>query len=62
MDTVEPAVMPVLLGGGIPMLPSRASRTKLSLIRHRLYQKSGTMLLEYKVGAHPKTKKARAAR
>ena len=61
VDTVEPAVMPVLLGAGIPLLPSTASRTKLSLIGHRLYQKSGTMLLEYKVGANRKTKKAGAA-
>ena len=49
VDTVEPAVVPVLLGEGIPMLPSPASRTKLSLSRHRLYPKSGIVLLEYTV-------------
>jgi dihydrofolate reductase len=49
VDTVEPAVVPVLLGGGIPMLPSPAARTKLSLSGHRLYPKSGIMLLEYAV-------------
>jgi dihydrofolate reductase len=49
VDTVEPAVMPVLLGGGIPMLPSSAFRTKLSLSRHHLYPQSGTMVLEYTV-------------
>ena len=49
VDTVEPAVMPVLLGDGIPMLPSTASRTKLTLSQHRLYPKSGTLLLEYSV-------------
>jgi dihydrofolate reductase len=49
VDTVEPAVVPVLLGAGIPMLPSPASRTKLSLSRHQLYPKSGIMLLEYAV-------------
>ena len=47
--TVEPAVVPVLLGDGIPMLPSPALRTKLSLSRHRLYSKSGIVLLEYTV-------------
>ena len=49
VDTVEPAVVPVLLGAGIPMLPSPASRTKLSLSGHRPYPKSGIVLLEYTV-------------
>ena len=49
VDTVEPAVVPVLLGDGVPMLPSPASRTKLSLSKHRLYPKSGIVLLEYAV-------------
>ena len=49
VDTVEPAVVPVLLGAGIPMLPSPTSRTKLSLSGHRLYPKSGIVLLEYAV-------------
>ncbi len=50
VDTVEPAVVPVLLGEGIPMLPSPAARTRLSLRNHRLYPKSGIVLLEYTVG------------
>jgi dihydrofolate reductase len=49
VDTVEPAVVPVMLGGGIPLLPSPASRTKLVLSGHRLYEKSGIVLLEYAV-------------
>lgn len=49
VDTVEPAVVPVLLGEGVPMLPSPGVRTRLSLSRHRLYPKSGIMLLEYTV-------------
>jgi dihydrofolate reductase len=49
VDTVEPAVVPVLLGGGIPMLPSPASLAKLLLSNHRLYSKSGVVLLEYAV-------------
>jgi dihydrofolate reductase len=49
VDTVEPAVVPVLLGGGIPMLPSTDARTRLSLTNHRLYPKSGIILLEYEV-------------
>jgi dihydrofolate reductase len=49
VDTVEPAVVPVLLGGGIPMLPSPAVRAQLMLSNYRLYPKSGIMLLEYAV-------------
>jgi dihydrofolate reductase len=49
VDTVEPAVVPVLLGDGIPMLPAPGLRTMLSLSGHRLYPKSGIMLLEYTV-------------
>jgi dihydrofolate reductase len=49
VDTVEPAIIPVLLGGGIPILPPAVSRTRLSLTRHRLYPKSGIVLLEYAV-------------
>ena len=49
VDTVEPAVVPVLLGSGIPMLPAPYLKTTLTLTKHRLYQKSGIMLLEYSI-------------
>jgi dihydrofolate reductase len=49
VDTVEVAVIPVLLGGGIPLLPAPATRTKLRLTGHRLYEKSGIMSLQYAV-------------
>ncbi|HEX5048156.1 MAG TPA: dihydrofolate reductase family protein [Gammaproteobacteria bacterium] len=49
VDTVEVALMPVLLGGGVPLVPPGA-RAKLALTGHRLY-KSGVALLEYSVGA-----------
>jgi dihydrofolate reductase len=49
VDTVEVAVVPCLLGGGIPLLPSPAPRTALKLTGHRRYAKTGTMLLEYDV-------------
>lgn len=48
VDTVEPAVMPILLGGGVPFLPSPAVRRRLALVRHRAYP-SGMVLLEYEV-------------
>lgn len=49
VDTVEVAVIPVLIGGGIPLLPSSAKRVKLELVRNRVYQKTGIMALEYAV-------------
>jgi len=48
VDTVEVAVMPVLLGGGTPLLPSPAIQTALELTGHRVY-KSGIVMLEYAV-------------
>jgi len=47
VDSVEIAVIPVLLGGGIPMLPSPAARHTLALTGHRVYKQSGIALLEY---------------
>ncbi|MCA1790711.1 MAG: dihydrofolate reductase family protein [Thioalkalivibrio sp.] len=48
VDTVEPAVVPILLGGGVPFLPSPAVRRRLSLVGHHAYP-SGMILLEYDV-------------
>lgn len=47
VNHVEVAVVPILLGGGIPLLPSPAPRTKLELRKQRVYEKSGTVRLEY---------------
>ena len=49
VDAVEVAIIPVLLGGGIPLLPSPAGRTKPRLTAHRVYEKTGTIWLEYGV-------------
>lgn len=48
VDTVEVAIMPVLLGEGIQLLPQPAKDAKLKLIGHKLY-KSGIVSLEYSV-------------
>ena len=48
VDTVEIAVIPVLLGGGIPLLAPPARETKLKLTRHKVY-KTGIVSLEYTV-------------
>jgi dihydrofolate reductase len=50
VDRVEVAVVPVLLGAGTPLVPPPLAQTRLKLDGHRLYKKSGIMLLEYTVG------------
>ncbi len=49
VDGVDVGVMPVLLGGGIPLLPTPAPRTRLLLRDHRVHEKSGIVGLEYDV-------------
>jgi dihydrofolate reductase len=49
VDTVEVAVIPVLLGGGVPLLPERTARKALRFVRHRLYSRTGRVRLEYAV-------------
>jgi dihydrofolate reductase len=48
VDSVEVAIIPVLLGGGIPLLPPPGKQTRLSLTRHKVY-KSGIVSLEFAV-------------
>jgi dihydrofolate reductase len=49
VDAVEVAVMPVLLGGGISLLPAPAPQTKLKLTGKRVYGNSGIVFLTYDV-------------
>jgi dihydrofolate reductase len=49
VDTVEPAVVPVLIGRGVPLLPPTDTRTRLRLTGRRVYETSGIVLLEYAV-------------
>jgi dihydrofolate reductase len=49
VDTVEVALIPVLLGGGTPLLPPPARSAKLRLTRSRTYNPSGIVSLEYAV-------------
>ena len=49
VDTVEPAVVPVLLGSAIPMLAPPTSPRTLTLRRHRLYPPFLIVLLAYDV-------------
>jgi dihydrofolate reductase len=49
VDGVDVAIIPILLGGGLPLLPAPGARLPLTLRQHRLYPKTGTMFLEYDV-------------
>jgi len=53
VDGVDVAVIPVLLGGGLPLLPSPGPRLPLQLRAHRLYAATGTLFLEYEVRQAP---------
>ena len=49
VDRIEVSLIPVLLGGGIPLLPPPARRAKLKLRKQRVYEKTGTIGLEYDI-------------
>lgn len=48
VDTVEVALIPVLLGDGIPLFPPPALPVKLELTGHKIY-KTGIVALKYDV-------------
>lgn len=52
VDGVDVAIIPVLLGGGIQLMPSPGPRLALQLRNHRLYATTGTLFLEYDVRGH----------
>jgi dihydrofolate reductase len=52
VDTVEPAIVPILLGSGRPLLPTSRIRTQLHLTGQRTYPKSGITILQYDVRRH----------
>ena len=63
VDAVQVAVVPVLLGGGVPFLEPPASRARLTLTDSHVYPKTGTVLLEYAVeyaAAKPKARRPAA--
>ncbi len=49
VDTVEVGVIPILLGEGTPLLPPPGDRVRLRLTGSRVYEKTGTVFLEYAV-------------
>jgi dihydrofolate reductase len=49
VDTVEVAIIPVLLGDGVPFSHGPQSRAELQLVEHRVYPTTGTVALSYRV-------------
>ncbi|HVF40733.1 MAG TPA: dihydrofolate reductase family protein [Gemmatimonadaceae bacterium] len=47
VDNVEVAIIPVLLGNGIPLLPKHPTRTTLRLVNSKVYKTTGILFLEY---------------
>ena len=50
VDTVEVAIIPVILGGGVSFSHDLPSRAELRLIEHRVYPTTGTVSLAYTTG------------
>lgn len=53
VDRVEVAIIPVLLGEGIPVLPGLDGRARLKLEGQRTYERSGIVMLSYEVVDEP---------
>ncbi len=49
VDTVEVAIIPTILGGGIPLVAEPSARISLTLKEHTVYEKTGTVGLVYTV-------------
>jgi dihydrofolate reductase len=49
VDEVGFSIIPVLLGGGIPLLPAPADRARLKLKKSRVLEKTGTISVEYDI-------------
>jgi dihydrofolate reductase len=49
VDRVQVAVVPVLLGEGVPLLAPPALGARLRLAAHRVFSKTGIVLLDYDV-------------
>ena len=49
VDTVEVAIIPIVLGGGVPLIEEPSKRIELTLREHKVYEKTGTVGLVYTV-------------
>ena len=49
VDQVQLGLVPVLLGDGLPLVEHPAKLARLKLTSHRVYAKTGTVLLDYEL-------------
>ena len=49
VDSMSVALMPIMLGGGLPLIPASSERLPLKLLKHHVYPKTGIVSLEYQV-------------
>jgi dihydrofolate reductase len=49
VDGVEVAIVPILLGAGIPLLPAGVTKGRLALTKTHVYEKTGIVALDYRV-------------
>lgn len=49
LDGIDVAIIPVVLGKGLPMMATPGPQLSLKLKSHRLYKQSGTLFVEYDV-------------
>ena len=49
VDSVEVAIIPTILGGGIPLIAEPAGHVQLKLTGQRTFDKTGTVCLDYDV-------------
>jgi len=49
VDQVQVGIVPVILGDGLPLVEHPAKLARLELTKHRVYAKTGTVLLDYDV-------------
>jgi hypothetical protein len=52
---VEVAIIPIILGGGVPLVAELSTRVSLTLKEHTVYKKTGTVGLVYTVNSAGQT-------
>ncbi len=51
VDQVQVGIIPVILGDGLPLVAHPSKLARLKLEKHRVYHKTGTVLLDYELSS-----------
>ncbi len=49
VDSISVAIIPVMLGSGIPLLPATSDRVQLNFLKQELNEKTGMLSVEYEI-------------